>query len=96
MLWAGLAAVSARARQEPSEQKAPEAFFAGIVTERATEKITVSRLVLGKTEYRTFRITPETKTEGTLRVNVRVTVRYVSGEDGDTATLIVVRPPQKK
>jgi len=31
--------------------------------------------------------------EGSLASKVRVTVRYVTDDDGDTATLIVVRTP---
>jgi hypothetical protein len=66
------------------------------VIEFTTEKITVSRIVLGKTEKRVFRITPDTKCEGKLKARVRVTVRYVAAEDGETAELIIVRSQQKK
>jgi hypothetical protein len=47
--------------------------------------------VSGRTENRTFRITPDTKVEGKLKVKVRVTVRYVGDDAGETAMLIVVR-----
>ena len=48
-------------------------------------------------EKRTFRVTPDTKVEGKLRMKVRVTVRYTSGDDEeDVATLIVVRTSQPK
>jgi len=40
-------------------------------------------------------VTSGTKVEGRLRVKVRVTVRYVTDEDGDTATLIIVRTAQQ-
>jgi hypothetical protein len=56
----------------------------------------VSRAVLGKTEKREFKLTADTKVEGKLRTKVRVTVRYESGESGDTATLIVVRQADSK
>ena len=46
----------------------------------------------GRAESRTFQLTSETKIEGSLALKVRVTVRYVTDDDGDTATLIVVRP----
>jgi hypothetical protein len=86
--------------QDPSEKKAeepkPDTFFAGTVVESTPEKITVSRVVLGKTEKRVFRITPDTKCEGKLKAKVRVTIRYVTTEDGETAELIIVRSDQKK
>lgn len=95
-LWAGLSGFTARAGQESTEQKKHDTFFAGEVTDWTVAKITVSRVVLGKTENRTFRITPDTKIEGRLHTKVRVTVRYVSDEKGDKATLIVVRTAQTK
>ena len=86
--------------QDPSEKKTeepkPETFFAGSVIDFSPEKITVSRVVLGKTEKRVFRITPDTKCEGKLKAKVRVTVRYVATDDGETAELIVVRSADKK
>src|SRR5262249_26223167 len=83
------------AQQEPSQPK-PDTFFAGTVSDLTTEKVSVSRVVSGKKEEKTFRITPDTKVEGKLRAKIRVTVRYITDEEGDTATLIVVRPPAKK
>ena len=72
--------------------KTADTFFAGAVTESTPEKITVGRTVRGRAESRTFQLTSETKIEGSLALKVRVTVRYVTDDDGDTATLIVVRP----
>ena len=69
-----------------------DAFFAGTVKESTPEKIVVGRTVRGKAESHEFRLRPETKIEGTLAARARVTVRYVSDDDGDIATLIVVRP----
>ncbi len=43
-------------------------------------------------ESKTFKVTPQTKFEGKLAKNTRVTVRYISDDDGDTATLVVVTP----
>lgn len=80
-----------RAQQDTAQEKKPDTFFAGTVTEWTAEKISVSRTVSGKTESRTFRVTPETKVEGKQRLKVRVTVRYVAEDDGERATLIVVR-----
>jgi hypothetical protein len=42
------------------------------------------------------RVTPDTKCEGKQKAKVRVTVRYVSGDDGETAELIIVRTDQTK
>ena len=84
------------APQETSPQQPVDTFFAGTVLDTTTEKITVSRVVQGKTEKREFRVTPDTKVEGKLRVHVRVTVRYIADEEGDKATLIVVRAAQTK
>jgi hypothetical protein len=81
---------------QESETKTPDNFFAGTVEVCTDQKLTVSRAVLGKTEKRDFKITSETKVEGKLRTKVRVTVRYESGEDGEIATLIVVRAPDQK
>jgi hypothetical protein len=77
--------------QNPQAEKDVDVFFAGTVDTIAADYISVSRMAQGKTEKRDFRITPETKVEGHLRTRVRVTVRYTTGEDGDTATLIIIR-----
>jgi hypothetical protein len=76
---------------ETTAAKKADAFFAGTVAEATADTIMVARTVRGKAESRTFNLTPQTKIEGKLAPRVRVTVRYVSDDDGDTATLIVVR-----
>lgn len=81
---------------ETATTKAANTFFAGTVTELTTETITVGRTVRGKAESRTFQLTPQTQTEGKLAAKVRVTVRYITDDDGDTATLIVVRGAAKQ
>lgn len=84
-------------QQDSVPPRKPDAFFAGSIAESTAERIVVSRKVSGKTEKRTFRVTPDTKVEGKLRMKVRVTVQYTSGDDDeDVATLIVIRPPQPK
>ena len=70
-----------------------DAFFAGNVVEFSAGKITVTRIVRGQTESRSFKVTPQTKMDGKPQKNVRVTVGYVSDDSGDTATMVVVRPP---
>jgi hypothetical protein len=89
-----LLAISVFAQQD-STQKKEDAFFAGTVASWDAQKIVVSRSVAAKTEERTFRVNSSTKIEGKLRAKVRVTVRYTGDEDGDIATLIVVRAPAK-
>jgi hypothetical protein len=74
----------------------PGTFFAGTVVEATPDQITIARVIRGKTEKRVFRVTKDTKVEGKLRTKVRVTVRYLSDEDGDVAIRIVVRAAQPK
>jgi len=86
--------LDARPQQDSGSQQT-DTFFAGTVLETTTAKVVVSRVVLGKTEKREFRVTSGTKVEGRLRAKVRVTVRYITDDDGDTATLIIVRTAQQ-
>jgi hypothetical protein len=97
-LWLTMLTGASVGQQDaPSVQaKQPDTFFAGSVTELTPLKVSVSRKVSGKTENRSFRITPDTKVEGKLKTKVRVTVRYAIDEEGDTAVLIVVRTSQPK
>jgi hypothetical protein len=77
--------------QEPDPEG--NAIVSGTVTDLPPGRIVVNRAVLGKPpEERTFLITSETKIEGRLRVNARVTVGYRPSEEGDIATRIIVRP----
>jgi hypothetical protein len=76
---------------ETGTAKATDTFFAGTVSQFTSETMIVGRTVRGKAESRTFSLTPQTKIEGKLAIKVRVTVRYITDDDGDTATLIVVR-----
>jgi hypothetical protein len=70
--------------------------FSGPIVEVTATRITVSRSILGKpAEKRTFSIKSDTRIEGKLRVRVKVTVGYVTGDDGDVARLVVVRTSQK-
>ncbi|HTB18463.1 MAG TPA: hypothetical protein VK708_10110 [Bryobacteraceae bacterium] len=78
-----------------SEPKYDQTFSGPIVEVTATQ-ITVSRSILGKpAEKRTFSIKSDTRVEGKLRVRVKVTVGYVTTDDGDVARLVVVRASQK-
>jgi hypothetical protein len=86
---------SSGADKSKSEPKYDQTFSGPIVEVSATQ-ITVSRSILGKpAEKRTFSIKSDTRIEGKLRVRVKVTVGYVTTEDGDVARLVVVRTSQK-
>jgi hypothetical protein len=71
--------------------------FSGPVVELSATKITVSRSILGKpAEKHTFWIKSDTRIEGRLRVRAKVTVGFVTNDDGDIARLIVVRTTTAK
>jgi hypothetical protein len=82
----------------PKPAPPKDAFFAGSVAELTPDHVLVSRVVHGKAQKHTFHLTPATRVEGRLRLKVRVTVRYQTLEEGDTATMIIVRssPKSKK
>ncbi|HYP08642.1 MAG TPA: hypothetical protein VER03_20575 [Bryobacteraceae bacterium] len=87
--------------QEPAPAPEPNyEFVSGTITDLPPGRIIVNRAVLGKPpEDRTFLITAETKVEGTLKPNARVTVGFKPSEEGDIAMRIIVRaaaPPPKK
>lgn len=86
--------------ESPKSEPKYDQTFSGTVVEVSAEKITVSRSILGKpAEKRGFLIKPDTRIEGKLRVHVKVTVGYVTNDDGDVARLVVVRTqkqPDKK
>jgi len=66
--------------------------FSGTVVDVSAEKIVVSRSILGQpAEKRTFRMQPDTRVEGKLHPKVKVTIGFVTSDEGDTARLIVVR-----
>jgi hypothetical protein len=72
-------------------------FVSGTVTELPAGKIVVNRALLGKpAENRVFLITPETKVEGNLRTNSRVTVGFKTTDEGDVAMRIIVRSAAQK
>jgi len=71
--------------------------FSGPIVELSAEKIVVSRSILGKpAEKHTFLLKPDTRIEGKLRVRAKVTVGFVTTDDGDVARLVVVRTSQKQ
>jgi hypothetical protein len=80
-------------------QEDQDNYFTGTLIENASDHLKVSRVLQGKAEERVFHVNAQTKIEGgRLRLRERITVRYVSGDDSDTAILVIVRPaatPQK-
>ncbi len=83
----------------PKTEPKYEDTFSGSIIELTTTKITVSRSILGKpAEKHMFLIDSDTRIEGKLRVKLKVTIGFITSEEGDVARLIVVRqkPPEKK
>jgi hypothetical protein len=89
-------------KDAPKSEPSYDDTFSGPVVELSATKITVSRSILGRpAERHTFLIKSDTRIEGRLRVRAKVTVGFVTKDDGDVARLIVVRtttqrPPQEK
>jgi hypothetical protein len=80
----------------PKSEPKYDQTFSGPIVEITATQITVSRSILGKpAEKRTFAIKSDTRIEGKLKVRVKVTVGYVTTDDGDVARLVVVRSSQK-
>jgi hypothetical protein len=90
--------------EEPSSKKSVlksepkfDSTFSGPIVELSATKITVSRSILGKpAEKRTFWIKSDTRIEGKLRMRAKVTVGFVTTDDGDVARLVVVRTSQRQ
>ena len=84
----------------PSAPQPVDQYFAGVVTALADDSITLTRTVLGKSTVRSFAITAETVVQGGKpKLKSKVTVKWVSGDDGDRAVKIILRgsaPPPKK
>jgi len=99
LLLATLALAQDGGDQKPDGTKAEPPYddtFSGPIVELTSSKIVVSRSILGKQpEKRTFVIKVDTRIEGKLRVRAKVTVGFITNDEGDVARLIVVRGPQK-
>jgi hypothetical protein len=79
--------------QEQPPQDGNYEIVSGTVTDLPPGRIVVNRAVLGQPpQERTFLITSQTKIEGRLRVNARVTVGFRPSDEGDIAMRIIVRP----
>lgn len=94
-----------RSQDDPplsAQQPVADQYFAGVVTALSEESITLTRTVLGKSTVRAFAITAETRYSpegGKPKLKQKVTVKWVSGDNGDRAVKIILRgspPPPKK
>jgi len=76
---------------------AKDQFFTGLVTAIDDESLTVSRAATGKnSSTKTFVVNEATRFEGGKpQVRARVTVRYVTNEDGDLAVHVILRRAPK-
>jgi hypothetical protein len=89
-------ALSARCVAAQDDQD-KDNYFTGTLVENTPDHVKVSRVLQGKSEERIFKMNPQTKIEGgRLRLKARITVRYITGDDSDTAILVIVRPAGKK
>jgi hypothetical protein len=78
-------------------QEDQDNYFTGTLVENTADHLKVSRTLQGKTEARIFKVNAQTKVEGgRLKLKQRVAVRYIAGDDSDTAILVIVRPPTTK
>lgn len=85
---------AAEPEQTPQEDTEPVSyeFFSGTVTDLQPGKLTVLRTLPGKSpEKHTFILKPDTRIEGRLKTRARVTVGYISTDEGDVALRVVVR-----
>ena len=84
--------LGAAGRQDQSGGAGQYEFFSGYVADLGEDRVTVERMVLGKTkERRVFLIVTDTKIEGTLRKSARVTVGFLVAENREEAHRIIVR-----
>ena len=78
-------------------QEDQDNYFTGTLVENAPDHMKVSRVLQGKAEERIFKVNAQTKIEGgRLRLKQRITVRYITADEKDTAILVIVRPAAKK
>lgn len=96
-LLLSLSAWAITAQEPPPTSEGNYEFVSGTIADLPPGRIIVNRVK--PAEDRTFLITAETKIEGTLKPNARVTVGFKPSEEGDVAMRIIVRaatPPPKK
>lgn len=85
-------AVILRAQDPPKPAETP-AVFSGTVVQTRPDAVTVSRKGLGtNATTKTFAIAGDTRIEGRIRLNVKVTVQFLLDEDGHPRAIhIIVR-----
>jgi hypothetical protein len=83
------------AQQKGSPSAPKDQMFSGIVTAMNESSVTAIRTT-GQKDSKTFAVTSATRFEGKPLVNSRVTIRYVTTEDGDRAIVVIVRANTKK
>ena len=86
------------AQQQEKKSKPKDQMFSGTVTSVEDTSLTATRSGQGNTPVtKTFAITPETQFDGGRpNVNSRVTVRYITTDEGDRAIRVIVRGTAKK
>jgi hypothetical protein len=90
LLILGFALTASMGAQDDQDK---DNYFTGTLVENTPDHLKVSRVLQGKPEERVFKVNAQTKIEGgRLRLRERITVRYVMGDDSDTAILVIVRP----
>ena len=86
------AQIAAQSTPRADSMAAQNGFFSGFVSELTPNSLTVSRKGPNRENVqRVFLMNAQTKVEGRLRVNARVTVRFEPSPDGDRAIRIIVR-----
>jgi hypothetical protein len=94
--WSQPPAKAESTKNEPKSEPKYDETFSGPIVELSATKIVVSRSILGKpAEKCTFLIKSDTRIEGKLKVRAKVTVGFVTTDEGDVARLVVVRTSQK-
>jgi hypothetical protein len=80
-----------RAADQDPPAEAPSDFVSGTVVDLSAGKLVVNRAVAGKpAENHTFTLTSETKVEGPLKVQARVTVGFKTTDTGETVAVRVI------
>lgn len=91
----GLAfSVPAQPQSQGQQEVAEYQFWSGTVIETTESSVTVRRSS-NNSEDRKFAINAETKVEGKIEAEARVTVAYLETDDGAVAKRIIVREKDK-
>lgn len=79
-------------KEEDLDERSDILFFSGVVVDMDSAKLSVARTVLGKEpEIHDFVLNSDTRVEGKLEKNARVTVGFKNTADGDVAVQVIVR-----